>query len=160
MTIATGSPATRLELVRIRRYVAPTDGLKDGAPIAPGERRHHSSVEGVVTGMKLIGRHPRNYRDWVLEGSFEMTDVATGVRTQGTRMYNRGRKFFLSVRDLLETGKAVGFSYDFYVERRQSGGGLKTRLEVTRLSALDASELRNLLQRLSPFSIRWARSDG
>jgi hypothetical protein len=115
---------------------------------------------GVVRGLKLIGPHPGNYRDWVLEGSFRMTDVARGERTQAARMFNRDKKFFISVRDLLKTGKAVGFSYDFYVERRTIGGGLKTRLEVTGLSALETSELRTMLLRLSPFSIRWARSDG
>ena len=156
----TDSPSTRSEGVLLRSYVAHTDGLKYAAPIGPGERRHLSSMIGVVRGLKLIGPHPGNYRDWVLEGSFRMTDVARGERTQAARMFNRDRKFFISVRDLLETGKAVEFSYEFYVERLTGGGGLKTRLEVTGLSALETSELRTMLLRLSPFSIRWARSDG
>ena len=154
----TDSPSTRSEGVLLRSYVAHTDGLKYAAPIGPGERRHLSSMIGVVRGLKLIGPHRGNYRDWVLEGSFRMTDVARGERTQAARMFNRDKKFFISVRDLLKTGKAVGFSYDFYVERRTIGG-LKTRLEVTGLSALETSELRTMLQHLSPFSIRWARSD-
>jgi hypothetical protein len=33
---------------------------------------------GVATGLKPIGPHLGNYRDWVLEGLFEMTDAATG----------------------------------------------------------------------------------
>jgi hypothetical protein len=117
-------------------------------------------MEGVVTGLKLIGPHPGNYRDWVLEGLFEMTDAGTGERTQAARMFNRDRRFFVSVNDLLKTGKAVEFSYEFYVDRVAAGGGLKGRIEVTGLSALETSELRTMLQRLSPFSIRWARSDG
>jgi hypothetical protein len=124
-----------------------------------GECRHFSSMTGVVRGLELIGPHPGNFRDWVLKGLFELTDAATGERTQAARMFNRDRKFFISVRDLLKTGKGVGFSYDFYVERRTVGGGLKTRIEVTGLSALETSELRTMLQHLSPFSIRWARSD-
>jgi hypothetical protein len=60
----------------------------------------------------------------VLEGWFEMTDANTGERTQATRMFNRDRSFFISVRDLLKTEKAVEFSYEFYVERRAVGGGL------------------------------------
>jgi hypothetical protein len=108
-------------------------------------------MEGVVTGLKLIGPHAGNYRDWVLKGLFELTDAATGERTQASRMFNRDRKFFISVRDLLETGKAVEFSYEFYVERLTGGGGLKTRLEVTYLSVVEASDLRmKLLSRL-PF---------
>ena len=147
----TDSPSTRSEGVLLRSYVAHTDGLKYAAPIGPGERRHLSSMIGVVRGLKLIGPHPGNYRDWVLEGSFRMTDVARGERTQAARMFNRDKKFFISVRDLLKTGKAVGFSYDFYVERRTIGGGLKTRLEVTYLSVVEASDLRmKLLSRL-PF---------
>ena len=66
-------------------------------------------------------------------------------------MFNRDRKFFISVRDLLKTGKAAEFSYEFHVERRAVGGGLKTRLEVTYLSVVEASDLRmKLLSRL-PF---------
>jgi hypothetical protein len=125
-----------------------------------GERRQFSSMTGVVRGLELIGPHPGNYRDWVLKGLFELTDAATGERTQAARMFNRDRKFFVSVRDLLKSGKAVGFSYDFYVERRTVSGGLKTCIEVTGLSALDASELRIVLRRLSPFSIQWAGCDG
>jgi hypothetical protein len=139
MTIATGSRATRSEGVRIRSYVAHTDGLKDAGPMRAGECRHHSSMEGVATGLALIGPQPGNYRDWVLDGWFEMTDAATGQRTQATRMFNRDRKFFTSVKDLLKSGKAVEFSYEFYVERRAVGGGLKKRLEITSLLPLETS---------------------
>jgi hypothetical protein len=137
MTIATGLPPTRSEGVWIRSYVASTDGLKDAAPMRAGECRDHSSIEGVATGLKLIGPNPGNYRDWVLEGFFQMTDAATGERTQACRMFNRDRKFFISVRGLLGTGKAVEFSYDFYVERRAAGGRLKARLEIISLLALE-----------------------
>ena len=155
MTIVTGS-----ECVEITTYVAHTDGLKEAASIHAGERRHHSSMEGVVTGLKLIGPHPGNYRDWVLEGFFEMTDAMTGEGTQATRMYNRDRKFFISVKDLLKTGKAVEFSYEFYVERLAEGGGLKEQLEVTSLSALEASGLRiKLLSRLHFFACVFDPSD-
>jgi hypothetical protein len=142
MTIATGSPPTGSEGVKITRYIAHTDGLKDAAPVRPGECRHYSSVEGVATGLKLIGPHPGNYRDWVLEGFFEMTDAMTGEGTQATRMYNRDRNFFISVRDLLKTGKAVQFSYEFYVERLPVGGGLKQHLKIIGLSAVETSDLR------------------
>jgi hypothetical protein len=54
-------------------------------------------------------------------------------------MFNRDRKFFISLRDLLKTGKAVEFSYEFYVEGRAVGGGLKKRLEITSLLALETS---------------------
>jgi hypothetical protein len=139
MTIAIGSPPTLSDGVLIRSYVAHTDGLKDAGVMRAGECRHHSRMEGVATGLKLFGANPANYRDWVLEGWFEMTDANTGERTQAIRMFNRDRKFFISVNDLLKTGKAVEFSYEFYVERRAIGGGLKKRLEVTRLLALETS---------------------
>jgi hypothetical protein len=145
MTIATGSPPTRSEGVWVRSYVASTDGLKDAAPMRADERRHHSSMEGVATGLKLIGPNPANYRDWVLEGFFLMTDAATGERTQAARMFNRDRKFFISVRDLLKTGKAVEFSYEFYVDRRAVGGGLKKRLRVISFSPLENSDLQRVL---------------
>ena len=80
-----------------------------------------------------------------------MTDAATGERTQAARMFNRDRKFFVSVRDLLKTGKAIEFSYEFYVERPSVGGGLKARLEVTGLSALETSDLRMTLRSRLPF---------
>ena len=133
MTITTGLPPSRSEGVRIETYVASTDGLKDAAPMRAGECRPYSSVAGVATGLKLIGPDRGNYRDWVLEGFFLMTDAATGGRTQASRMFNRDRRFFISVKDSLKTGKAVEFSYEFYVERRAVGGGLKKRVEITRL---------------------------
>ena len=139
MPVVTGLPPSRSEGVEITSYVASTDGLKDAAPMRAGERRHHSSMEGVATGLKLIGPNPANYRDWVLEGFFRMTDAATGGRTQASRMFNRDRRFFISVKDLLEIGRAVEFSYEFYVERRAVGGGLKKRLEITSLLALETS---------------------
>ena len=75
-------------------------------------------------------------------------------------MYNRDRKFFISVKDLLKTGKAVEFSYEFYVERLAEGGGLKEQLEVTSLSALEASDLRiKLLSRLHFFACVFDPSD-
>ena len=98
MSVPTGSPPTRSEGVEIASYVASSDGLKDAAPMRAGERRHHSSMEGVATGLKLIGPNPANYRDWVLKGWFVMTDANTGERTQSTRMLNRDRSFFISVR--------------------------------------------------------------
>jgi hypothetical protein len=137
MSVVTDSPPTQSEGVRIRSYVAHTDGLKNAAPMRAGECRHYSSVEGVATGLVLIGPHPSNYRDWVLEGWFEMTDAATGERTRATRMFNRDRKFFMSVKDLLKPGKTVEFSYEFYVERRAVGGGLKKRLEITFLQGCE-----------------------
>ena len=75
----------------------------------------------------------------MLEGFFRMTDAATGGRTQASRMFNRDRRFFISVKDSLKTGKAVEFSYEFYVERRAVGGGLKKRVEITSLLALETS---------------------
>jgi hypothetical protein len=45
-------------------------------------------------------------------------------------MFNRDRKFFISVKDLLKTGKTVEFGYVFYVERLAASGGLKERLEI------------------------------
>ena len=139
MPVVTGWPPLLSEGVWIRSYVACTDGLKDAAPMRAGECRQHSSMEGVATGLKLIGPNPPNYRDWVLEGFFRMTDPATGGRTQASRMFNRDRRFFISVKDLLKTGKAVEFSYEFYVERPAVGGGLRKRLEITRLLALETS---------------------
>ena len=139
MPVVTGWPPSRSEGVEIASYVASTDGLKDAAPMRAGERRHHSCMEGVATGLKLIGPNPANYRDWVLEGFFRMTDAATGGRTQASRMFNRDRRFFISVKDSLKTGKAVEFSYEFYVERRAVGGGLKKRVEITSLLALETS---------------------
>jgi hypothetical protein len=137
VSVVTGSLPTRSERVRVRSYAAHTDGLKDAAPMRAGECRHYSSVEGVATGLKLIGPHPGDYRDWVLEGLFEMTDAATGQRTQACRMYNRDRSFFMSVKDVLRAGKRIEFSYEFYVERLAVGGGLKERLKITRLLALE-----------------------
>ena len=139
MSDATGSPPIRSEYVRLRSYVAHTDGLKDAAPMRAGECRHYSSVEGVATGLKLIGPHPGNYRDWVLEGLFEMTDAGTGERTQASRMFNRDRRFFMSVKDLLRTGKRVEFSYKFYVERLPGSSGLKKSLEITLLEGCENS---------------------
>jgi hypothetical protein len=75
----------------------------------------------------------------VLEGLFEMTDASTGERTQATRMFNRDRKFFMSVKDLLKTGKRVEFSYEFYVERLAVRGGLKKRLEIAFLEGSENS---------------------
>jgi hypothetical protein len=139
VVVVTGWPPLLSEGVEIASYVASTDGLKDAAPMRAGERRHHSSMEGVATGLKLFGPNPANYRDWVLEGWFEMTDANTGERTQAIRMFNRDKSFFISVRDLLKTGKAVEFSYEFHVERRGVRGGLKKRLQITRLLALETS---------------------
>jgi hypothetical protein len=89
-------------------------------------------VIGIARGLKLIGPNPGNYRDWVLEGLFEMTDEVTGQRTRASRMFNRDREFFISVRDLLKSGKTVEFSYEFCVER-PVGGGLKQHLKITLL---------------------------
>jgi hypothetical protein len=99
MPVVSDSPPILSEGVLIRSYVAHTDGLKDAAPMRAGECRHYSSVAGVVRGLKLIGPNPGNYRDWALEGLFDMTDVATGERTQAIRMFNRNRSFFISVND-------------------------------------------------------------
>ena len=68
-----------------------------------------------------------------------MTDVATGARTHATRMFNRDRRFFVAVKDSLKSGKAVEFSYEFYVERRAVGGGLRKRVEIASLLALETS---------------------
>ena len=54
-------------------------------------------------------------------------------------MFNRDRKFFISVRDLLKTGKTVEFGYVFYVERLAVGGGLKERLEIIFLKGCENS---------------------
>jgi len=137
MPVVTGWPPLLSEGVWIRSYVASTDGLKDAAPMRAGECRHQSSMEGVATGLKLIGPNPANYRDWVLEGFFLMTDAATGGRTQASRMFNRDRRFFISVRDLLKTGKTVEFGYVFYVERLAASGGLKERLEIAFLEGCE-----------------------
>jgi hypothetical protein len=155
MTIATGSPRTQSEGVWIRSYVAHTDGLKDAGRIRAGERRHHSRMEGVATGLKLIGPNPRNYRDWALEGLFNMTDVATGERTHATRMFNRDRTFFVAVKDSLKSGKAVEFSYEFYVEKRAVAGGLKKRLRVIGFSPLETSDFQKVLRsgRYSVFKV-------
>jgi hypothetical protein len=139
VVVVTGWPPLLSEGVEIASYVASTDGLKDAAPMRAGEARHHSSMEGVAMGLKLIGPNPANYRDWVLEGFFRMTDAGTGGRTQASRMFNRDRRFFISVKDLLKTGKAVEFSYEFYVERRAVGGGLRKRVEIASLLALETS---------------------
>jgi hypothetical protein len=133
MIIAADAPPTPSEGVRIRSYVAHTDGLKDTGPMRADECRHYSSVEGVATGLKLIGPHPGNYRDWVLEGSFEMTHAATGERTRACRMYNRDRGFFKQVKPLLETGKTIEFAYEFHVEKLPGFGGLKESLKITEL---------------------------
>ena len=130
MSVATDSPPILSEGVLVRSYIAHTDGLKDAAPMRAGERRPYSCVAGMATGLKLIGPDRGNYRDWVLEGVFEMTHAATGEKTRATRMFNRDRKFFISVKDLLKTGKRVEFGYVFYVEKPAIGGGLKERLEI------------------------------
>jgi hypothetical protein len=139
MSAETASPRTEPEGVRIMSYVAHTDGLKDAGVIRAGECRHYSSMVGIATGLKLIGPDPRSYRDWVLEGLFEMTHAATEERTQATRMFNRDRRFFMSVKDLLRTGKRVEFSYNFYVERLPGSSGLKKRLEITLLEGCENS---------------------
>jgi hypothetical protein len=146
MSIATSSPRTQSEGVWIRSYVAHTDGLKDAGRMCAGECRHYSSMEGVATGLNLIGPDRGNYRDWVLEGLFNMTDVATGARTHATRMFNRDRRFFVAVKDSLKSGKAVEFSYEFYVERQAAGGGLKKRLRVISFSPLENSDLQRVLR--------------
>jgi hypothetical protein len=137
MSVATDSPPILSEGVWIRSYVAHTDGLKDAAPMRAGECRPYSCVAGVATGLKLIGPDRGNYRDWVLEGVFQMTHVATGEKTRATRMFNRDRKFFISVKDLLKTGKTVEFGYVFYVERLAASGGLKGRLEIAFLEGCE-----------------------
>ena len=139
MTIAIDSLPILPEGVWIRSYVAHTDGLKDAAPMHAGECRLFSCMAGVATGLKLIGPHPGNYRDWVLEGLFQMTDAATGQKSRATRMFNRDRKFFVSVKDLLKTGKTVEFGYAFYVERLAVGGGLKERIEIVFLEGCENS---------------------
>jgi hypothetical protein len=130
MSVVTDSPPILAEGVLSRSYIAHTDGLKDAAPMRAGECRPYSYVAGVATGLKLIGPDRGNYRDWVLEGLFEMTHAATGQKTRATRMFNRDRKFFISVKELLKTGKTVEFGYAFYVEKPAIGGGLKERLEI------------------------------
>src|SRR4029077_17993753 len=92
MPVATDSPPILSEGVLTRSYIAHTDGLKDAAPMRAGECRPYSCVAGMVTGLKLIGPDRGNYRDWVLEGVFEMTHAATGEKTRATRMFNRDRK--------------------------------------------------------------------
>ena len=139
MSVATDSPPILSEGILIRSYVAHTDGLKDAAPMRAGECRPYSSVAGIATGLKLIGPDRGNYRDWVLEGVFQMTHVATGEKTRATRMFNRDREFFITVRDLLKTGKTVEFGYVFYVERPAGGGGLKERLEIVFLKGCENS---------------------
>jgi hypothetical protein len=139
MFVATASHLILSEGVLVRSYIAHTDGLKDAAPMRAGECRHFSSVVGVVWGLKLIGPNPGNYRDWVLEGLFEMTHAATGQRTEAARMFNRDRKFFVSVKKLLKTGKTVEFGYVFYVERLAGSGGLKERLEIVFLEGCENS---------------------
>ena len=52
-------------------------------------------------------------------------------------MFNRDRKFFISVKNLLKTGKTVEFSYEFYVERLAVGSGLKERLEIAFLEGCE-----------------------
>jgi hypothetical protein len=131
--------SVEIEGVRIKRYVAHNDGLKDAGVIRAGECRHYSSMVGIVRGLKLLGPDPSNYRDWVLEGLFRMTHAATGERTRAARMYNRDRKFFMSVKDLLSTGKTVEFSYEFYVERLPGFGRLKKRLEIILLEGCENS---------------------
>lgn len=133
MTIATDAPPAPSEGVRVRSYVAHTDGLKDAGTMRAGECRHYSSVAGVAKGLKLIGPQPGNYRDWVLEGVFEMTNAATGERTQACRMYNRDRGFFGLVKPLVEAGKTIEFAYEFHVERLPGFGGLKERLKIIEL---------------------------
>jgi hypothetical protein len=132
-------PQILSEGVLVRSYIAHTDGLKDAAPMRAGECRPHSCVAGMATGLKLIGPDRGNYRDWVLEGFFLMTDAATGGRTQASRMFNRDRKFFISVKDLLKTGKTVKFGYVFYVERLAANGGLKERIEIVFLEGCENS---------------------
>ena len=61
-------------------------------------------------------------------------------------MFNRDRRFFVAVNDLVKSGKAAEFSYEFYVEKRAVGGGLKKRLEITVLSALENSDLQRVLR--------------
>jgi hypothetical protein len=128
MSVAADAPPVESEGVRIKSYVAHTDGLKDAGTIREGKCRHFSSMAGVARGLKLIGPH----RDWVLEGSFEMTNAITGERTEATRMYNRDRRFFSLVKPLLKTGKTIEFGYVFYAERLP-GFGLKEHLEITEL---------------------------
>ena len=142
MSVATDSPPILSEGVWIRSYVAHTDGLKDAAPMRAGECRPYAYVAGVATGLKLIGPDRGNYRDWVLEGVFQMVHVATGEKTRATRMFNRDRKFFISVKDLLKTGKTVEFGYVFYVERLAGSGGLKERLEIVFFEGCENSRLR------------------
>jgi hypothetical protein len=139
MSVETDSPQILSEGVLIRSYIAHTDGLKDAAPMRAGECRPYSSVAGMATGLKLIGPNRGNYRDWVLEGLFEMTHAATGEKTRATRMFNTDRKFFISVKDLLKTGKKVEFGYVFYVERLAASGGLKERLEIIFLEGCENS---------------------
>jgi hypothetical protein len=133
MSVATEAPPAESEGVWIKSYVAHTDGLKDAAPIRAGECRHYSSMVGVARRLKLIGPDPGNYRDWVLEGVFEITRTATGERTRATRMFNRDRSFFMSVKPVLETGKTIAFAYDFHIERLPGFGGLKEHLEIAEL---------------------------
>jgi hypothetical protein len=139
MSVATDSPEILSEGVLMRSYIAHTDGPKDAAPMRAGECRPYSTVAGVATGLKLIGPDRGNYRDWVLEGVFQMVHVATGEKTRAARMFNRDRKFFISVRDLLKTGKTVEFGYVFYVERLAASGGLKQRLEIVLLEGCENS---------------------
>jgi hypothetical protein len=133
MSVETDSSPILAEGVLIRSYIAHTDGLKDAAPMRAGECRPYSSVAGVVRGLKLIGPNPGNYRDWVLEGLFEMIHVATRERTRAARMYNRHRGFFKQIKPLLEAGKTIEFAYEFHVEKLPGFGGLKEHLEVIEL---------------------------
>jgi hypothetical protein len=133
MSVATDAPPAESEGVRIKSYVAHTDGLKDAGTMRAGECRHYSSVAGVARGLKIIGPDPGNYRDWVLEGLFEMTHADTRQRTQAYHMYNRDRGFFKLIKDLLEAGKTIEFAYEFYVERLPGLGGLKEQLQITEL---------------------------
>jgi hypothetical protein len=109
MPVVIGWPPLLSEGVWIRSYVASTDGLKDAAPMRAGEARHHSSMEGVATGLKLIGPNPANYRDWVLEGFFRMTDAGTGGRTQASRMFNSTEAFSSLSRTCLKSEKQSSF---------------------------------------------------
>ena len=134
MSVATDAPPILSEGVFIKGYVAHTDGLKDAGTMRSGESRLYSIIAGIATGLTLIGPDPGNYRDWVLEGLFEMIHVATRERTRAARMYNRHRGFFKQIKPLLEAGKTIEFAYEFHVERLPGSGGLKEHLEIIELS--------------------------
>ena len=94
-----------------------------------GEFRHQSSMEGVATGLKRSGPMGlANYRDWVLEGFFQMTGAATEGKHKPVACSTGIEDFSSPSRTCLKPEKPSSFRTSSTLRDGRSAEDLKSAL--------------------------------